>query len=104
MLVNGADRKPVERSLAARLIEAGKLDASALDRILRLQASSDERLEALLVKLGLTGERDVAEALAHELGLDVVVPAEFPDTPVLDGQAQQEIPQAGRRGAARRRR
>ena len=96
MLVNGADRKPVERSLAARLIEAGKLDASALDRILRLQASSDERLEALLVKLGLTGERDVAEALAHELGLDVVVPAEFPDTPVLDGRLSKKfLKQAG---------
>ncbi|MGO8914483.1 MAG: type II secretion system ATPase GspE [Stellaceae bacterium] len=96
MLVNGADRKPVERSLASRLIEAGKLEASALDRILRVQASSEERLEALLVKLGLTGERDVAEAFARELGLAVALPAEFPDMPVLDGRISKKfLKQAG---------
>ena len=96
MLVNGADRKPFERSLASRLIEAGKLDAAALDRIVRLQASSEERLEALLVKLGLAGERDVAEALARELGLAVALPAEFPDAPVLEGRISKKfLKQAG---------
>jgi general secretion pathway protein E len=96
MLGNGADRKPFERSLAARLIEAGKLEAAALDRILRLQASSDERLESLLIKLGLTGERDVAEALAGELDLPVASPADFPDAPVLDDRISKKfLKQAG---------
>ncbi len=91
MMAMGADRKPFERSLAARLIEAGKLDASALDRVTRLQASSEERLESLLIKLGLAGERDVAEALARELGLAVATPADFPDAPLLDGKLGQKF-------------
>jgi general secretion pathway protein E len=91
MVVNGADRRPFERSLAARLIEAGKLEESALDRVLRLQASSEERLEALLIKLGLTGERDVADAFAAELDLPVVGPADFPDMPVLDGRISKKF-------------
>ena len=80
------DRKTVERSVAARLVAGGKLDEAALDRVLRLQANSEERLDALLVKLGLASERDVAEALGRELGLGIVQPADYPEAPVLDGK------------------
>ena len=52
------ERKPVERAIAARLIASGKLDQAALDRILRLQSGNDERLESLLVKLGIASERN----------------------------------------------
>jgi general secretion pathway protein E len=96
MIANGADRKPFERSLAARLVEGGKLEAAALDRALRLQASSDERLEALLIKLGLASERDVAEAFARELDLEVATPADFPEEPLLDGKISKRfLKQAG---------
>src|SRR5580693_5675429 len=67
MLVDETDRKSLERSLAAHLIEAGKLEEPVLERVLRLQRGNEERLEALLVKLGFAGERDVAEALAEQL-------------------------------------
>jgi len=77
-------RRSVERALAQRLIHLGKLDRAALDRAIRLQNGSDERLEALLVKLGLASEKDVAEALAGELGLAVVAPSDYPDAPVLE--------------------
>src|SRR6185437_17183010 len=77
-------RRSVERALAQRLIHLGKLDRAALDRAIRLQNGSDERLEALLVKLGLASEKDVAEALAGELGLAVVAPSEYPEGPILE--------------------
>jgi general secretion pathway protein E len=80
------DRKAIERSIAARLIGGGKLDEAAFDRVLRLQSTSEERLEALLVKLGLASERDVAEALAQELGLVIAEATDYPATPVLEGK------------------
>jgi general secretion pathway protein E len=96
MMANGADRRPFERSLAAHLIRNGKLEEPALDRVLRLQATSDERLEALLIKLGLTSERDVAEAFAHELDLAVAAAGDYPDEPVLDGKVSKKfLRQAG---------
>jgi general secretion pathway protein E len=96
MIANGADRRPFERSLAARLIEAGKLEPSALERAFRLQASSDERLEVLLIKLGLASERDVADGFARELDLVVVMPGDFPDAPLLEGKISKKfLKQAG---------
>jgi general secretion pathway protein E len=80
------DRKSVERSVAARLVAGGKLDEAALDRVLRLQASSEERLEALLVKLGLASERDVAEALSRELDLGIAEVTDYPEAPILEGK------------------
>src|SRR5215469_3837386 len=80
------DRRSVERSIAARLIAGGKLDEAALDRVLRLQASSEERLEALLVKLGLASERDVAEALSQELDLVIAEASDYPEAPILEGK------------------
>jgi len=89
MLADVADRRTVERSLAARLIEAGKLEEPAFDRVLRLQAGSDERLESLLVKLGFATERDVAEALAAQLDLVVARAEDFPATPVLEDRVSK---------------
>ena len=83
MLVEGADRRQFERILADELIEQGKLEAAAFDRVVRLQSGTDERLEALLIKLGFANERDVAEALAAQLGLRLAGPADYPAEPVL---------------------
>lgn len=79
-------RQNVERELANCLIHSGKLDRAALDRVIRLQNGSEERLEALLVKLGLASEKDVAEALGGELGLAIVEPSEYPEAPVLENK------------------
>ena len=83
MLVEGADRRQFERILADGLIEQGKLEAAAFDRVVRLQSGTDERLEALLIKLGFANERDIAEALAAQLGLGLAGPADYPAEPVL---------------------
>ncbi|MGH7036283.1 MAG: type II secretion system ATPase GspE [Stellaceae bacterium] len=85
-MIEEHDRKAVERRLAASLVAGGKLDDAALDRVLRLQASNAERLEALVVKLGLASERDVAEAMADELGLDIAEARDYPEAPVLESK------------------
>jgi general secretion pathway protein E len=88
------DRAEFERSLAARLIAGGKLDESAADRAMRLRASSEERLERMLTRLGLVHERDVAEAVSSELGLPLVDPADYPDAPVLESASPKFLKQA----------
>ena len=69
---------PVKR-LGEILIERGKLDAGSLERALRLQQESGERLGALLVTLGIVAPRDVADALAVQL-----------DLPLLDGAGDRK--------------
>lgn len=79
------DRTACERAIAARLVSSGKVEESALERAFRLRSDSDERLAQILTKLGLAHEKDVAEATAAELGLQLVAPDEYPDAPVVEG-------------------
>src|SRR5215472_12189540 len=88
---NGTARRSLEQSLAASLIAAGKLDAAALDRVLRLQAGSEERLEALLIKLGLSSERDIADAFAAVLGLAVADAGQYPAAPLFEDQLSKKF-------------
>ena len=74
---------PVKR-LGELLIERGKLDAGSLERALRLQQDSGERLGALLVTLGIVAPRDVAEALAVQLGLPLLDGSGYPELPILE--------------------
>jgi len=87
------DRPTFEQSLVARLVAHGKLDEGGAERALRLRASSEERLEEILTKLGLVQERDVAAAISMELGLPLVDPTEYPDAPVLDGASPKFLRQ-----------
>jgi general secretion pathway protein E len=66
------------------LIERGKLDAATLERALRLQQDSGERLGALLVTLGVVAQRDVAEALAAQLAIPLIDAASYPEFPILE--------------------
>jgi general secretion pathway protein E len=78
--VDALARKP----LGELLIERGKLDAQALERALRLQEESGEKLGQLLVTLGLVAQRDVAEALAAQLALPLVDANGYPEFPILE--------------------
>src|SRR5216110_1944926 len=78
--VDALARKP----LGELLIERGKLDAQALERALRLQEGSGEKLGQLLVTLGLVAQRDVAEALAAQLALPLVDASGYPEFPILE--------------------
>ena len=75
---------PARKRLGEILIERGKLDQANLDRALRLQAESGERLGSLLVTLGLCAQRDVAEALASQLALPLVDASGYPEFPILE--------------------
>ena len=75
---------PERKRLGEILIERGKLDAAGLDRALRLQQDSGEKLGALLVTLGVVAQRDVSEALADQLGLPLVEAASYPELPILE--------------------
>lgn len=88
------DRGAFERALVMRLAASGALDPAAGERALRLATSSEERLETVLTKLGLAREREVAAAVAAELGLQIVEPQDFPDAPVLETASAKFLRQA----------
>jgi general secretion pathway protein E len=75
---------PVRKRLGEILIERGKLDATGLERALRLQQESGDKLGALLVSLGVVSQRDVSEALALQLGLPLIEAAGYPEMPILE--------------------
>ena len=78
--MNDASRK----RLGEILIERGKLDQAGLERALRLQQESGDKLGVLLVTLGVVAQRDVAEALAAQLGLPLVEATGYPELPILE--------------------
>ncbi len=74
---------PVE--LGELLVGCQKLADADLQRARRVQDSTGEGLDTLLVKLGLVSERDLAEALATRLNLPLIKPVDYPDAPVTNG-------------------
>ena len=79
-----AQARPARKRLGEILIERGKLDQVALDRALRLQGESGEKLGQLLVTLGVVAQRDVAEALAQQLALPLCDASAYPEFPILE--------------------
>ncbi len=71
-------------ALADALIAAGKLQAPALARARRVSAETGERLDAVLTKLGLVSDKDLAKAIAQTAGLDLVRDADFPQDPLFE--------------------
>jgi len=71
-------------ALGQLLVERGKLPPDALERALRLQAETCERLNVILGKLGLVSDRDMTDALAAWLDLPVIGRDALPDMPVLE--------------------
>ncbi|HEY5310670.1 MAG TPA: ATPase, T2SS/T4P/T4SS family, partial [Casimicrobiaceae bacterium] len=78
------DPPVLKKRLGELLIERGKLDAGTLERALRLQQESGEKLGALLVTLGVVAQRDVAEVLAQQLNLPLVDVGSYPEFPILE--------------------
>ena len=79
-----AAEPPARKRLGEILIERGKLDEAGLERALRLQQETHEKLGSLLVTLGLVAQREVAEALALQLDLPLVEAKGYPELPVLE--------------------
>ena len=76
------DAAAVDDELGRLLVERGRLDNAGLGRAQRVREASHDRLHALLPKLGLVSERDVAEALAQLLDLPLASEADYPDLPL----------------------
>ena len=71
--------KSFDEALGKLLIARGQLDRAGLERAQRVHHSSDDRLHALLSKLGLVSERDIAMGLAELLQLPLATEADYPD-------------------------
>jgi general secretion pathway protein E len=73
--------KTEQPPLCGLLVDCGKLEATDVDRALRLQKEQEdwERIGSILVKLGLVSEKDVAESLSTQLKLELVDRADYPD-------------------------
>ncbi len=89
MDVQGSDAAtrpdPIE-ALAALLIARDHCDARTIDRGRRVAAESGQRLDKVLIQLGLVSERGLAEAFADLLGLRVATPAQYPQDEPLFGE------------------
>ncbi len=83
------DETPGPEGLGALLIARGKTTAAGLERAERLAETSGESLHAVLTKLGLVTERDMAEALAEHLGLPLAAPEDYPDEALFEGKVSQ---------------
>jgi type IV pilus assembly protein PilB len=69
--VEGAPRPP-RAPFGEILVERDLVDAAAVDDALAVQPGSGKRLGELLVEQGALSERDLAAALADQLGMDTV--------------------------------
>ena len=78
-----ADAGSLVEDLAALLIELGQCDARTVERGRRVAGDSGQRLDKVLLQLGLVTERGLAEAYARLLNLPVATPDRYPATEPL---------------------
>jgi general secretion pathway protein E len=69
--------------LADILLRQGQCDSVTIDRGRRVAAESGQRLDQVLLQLGLVTERGLAEGYATLLGVPLAGPARYPEAPVL---------------------
>ncbi len=94
--VSQPESRDVMRNLAQRLVEAGKLQPSGLDRALRVNEETGENLASALTKLGLVSEIDLAAAYAETLGLKLVARTDFPTEPLFEDRLSLRFLQQAR--------
>ncbi len=94
--VSQPESRDAMRNLAQRLVEAGKLQPSGLDRALRVNEETGENLASALTKLGLVSEIDLAAAYAETLGLKLVARTDFPTEPLFEDRLSLRFLQQAR--------
>ena len=83
--------------LAAVLLRQGECDARAIDRARRVAADGGQRLDTVLIQLGLVSERGLASCYAMLLGLPLAEPSSYPqDTPLFAGLLQPRFLRSAR--------
>jgi general secretion pathway protein E len=71
-------------ALADLLVAQGQCDSRTIERAERVAAETGQRLDSVLIQLGLLTERSLAESYAALLGLPLAVPGRYPiGTPLL---------------------
>jgi general secretion pathway protein E len=69
--------------LGALLVAQGHCDTKTLERARSVAAESGQRIDSVLIQLGLVSERDLAEALAALLAVPLVAADGYPIEPLL---------------------
>ena len=69
---------PATDVIAQRLVERGLCDTRAIERARQIAVQSGQRLEAILIQLGLLTERGLAETYAELLDLPMTQAARYP--------------------------
>ena len=69
--------------LASILVRQGQCDTQTVERGRRVAAETGQRLDLVLLQLGLVTERGLAEAYATLTGAPIAGPARFPEAPLL---------------------
>jgi general secretion pathway protein E len=70
-------------ALALLLMEQGHCDQKTVERARRVAAESGQRLDSVMIQLGLATERGLAEAYAALLGTRLVTPDRYPEEPLF---------------------
>jgi general secretion pathway protein E len=70
-------------TLAELIVERGLIDARTLERARRVAQETGRRLDAVLIQLGMTGERGLAEAYATLFDVPLATPDHFPEEPLF---------------------
>src|SRR4029077_638207 len=78
-------------AFSRRLIEANLLDAGSLDRARRAAATTGERFDHVIAKLGLVPEAALLEALARHFGTTVATARDMPTAPVLPDSIRSQF-------------
>ena len=64
------------------LIESGKVSERDIERAMLAQREMGERIGQVLVKLGLVSELDMTQALSQQLGIPLLLAADYPEEPI----------------------
>ena len=72
--------------LACIVVAQGHCDHETIQRGQRVAAGSGQRLDAVLIQLGLVTERGLAQAYAELIGVPVAGPERYPAEPLFPGQ------------------
>ncbi len=69
--------------LAAFLLDQGQCDARGIERARRVAEDSGQRLDVVLIQLGLLTETDLAAAFSKLLGISVATASRYPEVPLF---------------------
>jgi general secretion pathway protein E len=82
-LAPGADRDERLDQLSRLIVDRGDCDARGMERARRIAEDSGQRLDRVLIQLGLVTERGLAVAYSELLGIPVATTARFPTEPLF---------------------